>query len=222
MHLLVVEDERKIAAFLRRGLEEEGHTVDLASDGEEGFVRASSGDYDLLILDLRLPRLDGQSLCRQLRAQGIVTPVLMLTAKDQLEDKVEGLDSGADDYLTKPFAFEELLARIRALARRTRAMAAPILQVDDLKLDPQARKAMRRGRTIALTNREYQLLELLMRHAGQVVTRAIMLNRIWGYDFEGSTNVVEAYIRLLRKKIDAGEAAKLIHTVRGAGYMLKG
>src|SRR5579883_1468732 len=167
------------------------------------------------------PRRGGLEVCRHLREQGVTVPILMLTAKDALDDKVEGLGSGADDYLTKPFAFEELLARIRALLRRSRTLPPPVLRVGDLVLDSASRTVTRGGRRIELTTREFQLLSLLMRHPGQVLSRTLLLSRIWGYDFDGHTNVVEAYIRLLRRKIDAGERVPLIHTVRGAGYVLR-
>lgn len=221
MRILLVEDDRKIAGFIERGLREEGCGVDVARDGDEGFTRAATGEYDLVVLDLLLPRRGGLEVCRHLREQGATVPILMLTAKDALDDKVEGLGSGADDYLTKPFAFEELLARIRALLRRSRTLPPPVLRVGDLVLDPASRTVTRGGRRIELTTREFQLLSLLMRHPGQVLSRTLLLSRIWGYDFDGHTNVVEAYIRLLRRKIDAGERVPLIHTVRGAGYVLR-
>lgn len=221
MRILLVEDDRKIAGFVQRGLREEGFLVDVARDGDEGFALASSGDYDVVVLDLLLPGRGGLEVCRQLRAQGVTVPILMLTAKDALDDKVEGLDSGADDYLTKPFAFEELLARLRALLRRSRTSAPAVLRVADLVLDPLSRTVTRGGRTVELTQREFQLLSLLMRHPGQVLSRTVLLNRIWGYDFDGQTSVLEAYIRLLRRKIDAGHPVPLIHTVRGAGYVLR-
>jgi two-component system, OmpR family, copper resistance phosphate regulon response regulator CusR len=219
--ILVVEDERKIREFLRRGLEEEGYTVKVAADGEAGFELASGNAYDLIVLDLLLPRRDGLDVCRALRAGGVTTPVLMLTARDTVTDRVTGLDVGADDYLTKPFAFEELLARIRALLRREGTARPPVLRVADLVLDPATRTVTRRGQTVDLTNREYQLLHLLMRHPGQVLGRALIEERVWGYDFDSGSNVVDAYIRLLRRKIDRGYPTQLIHTVRGAGYALR-
>lgn len=221
MAILVVEDERKISEFLRRGLEEEGYTVEVAADGEQGLELASGNAYELIVLDLLLPRRDGLAVCRALRAQEIATPVLMLTARDTVPDRVTGLDAGADDYLTKPFAFEELLARIRALLRRERTVRAPVLRVADLVLDPATRTVTRGGRTVDLTNREYQLLHLLMRHPGQVLSRAMIEERVWGYDFDPGSNVVDAFIRLLRRKVDRGHARRLIHTVRGAGYVLR-
>jgi len=221
MAILVVEDERKIREFLKRGLEEEGFTVETAPDGEQGLELASGGAYEVIILDLLLPRRDGVNVCRTLRAQEITTPVLMLTARDAVPDRVAGLDVGADDYLTKPFAFEELLARIRALLRRERTVQPPVLRVADLALNPSTRAVTRGGTTVDLTNREYQMLHLLMRHPGQVLSRAMIEERVWGHDFDPSSNVVDAYIRLLRRKIDHGHARQLIHTVRGAGYVLR-
>lgn len=221
MRILVIEDERKIASFIKRGLEEEGYTVDTVYDGREGFARASSGDYDLLLLDLMLPGLDGRTLSRQLREQGVTTPVLMLTAKDTLKNKVEGLDSGADDYMTKPFAFEELVARVRALLRRHHLMSPTMITVGDVALDPVARVVTRGDRRIDLTNREFQLLDLLMRNVGRVVSRTVILNRIWGYDFDGGGNIVDAYVARLRKKLDVGHAARLIQTIRDVGYTVK-
>ena len=219
--ILVVEDERKIREFLHRGLEEEGYTVEVAEDGEAAFELASGNAYELIVLDLLLPRRDGLAVCRALRAGRITTPVLMLTARDAVPDRVAGLDVGADDYLTKPFAFEELLARIRALLRRERMVQPPVLRVADLALDPATRTVTRQDRTVELTNREYQLLHLLMRHPGQVLNRAMIEERVWGYDFDRGSNVVDAYIRLLRRKIDRGYPTRLIYTVRGAGYVLR-
>jgi heavy metal response regulator len=219
--LLVIEDERKIRDFLRRGLEEEGYTVEVAADGEIGLELASGQAYDLIILDLLLPGRDGLDVCRALRGQGKATPVLMLTARDTVSDRVAGLDIGADDYLTKPFAFEELLARIRALLRREHALRPTVLRIADLALDPATRAVTRGERTVELTTREYQLLYLLMRHPGQILSRVTIEERVWGYDSTAGSNVVDAYIRLLRRKIDSGQSKKLIFTVRGAGYVLK-
>ncbi|HLJ59407.1 MAG TPA: response regulator transcription factor [bacterium] len=221
MAILVVEDEHKIREFLKRGLEEEGYAVETASDGEEGLELASGGAYEVVILDLLLPQRDGLDVCRALRADGVTTPVLMLTARDAVDQRVVGLDVGADDYLTKPFAFEELLARIRALLRRERTARPSILEVADIVLDPASRTVSRDGRTIDLTNREYQLLHLLMRHPGQILSRAVIEDRVWGYTFDPGSNVVDAYIRLLRRKIDHGHPRQLIRTVRGAGYVLR-
>jgi len=219
--LLIIEDEQKIREFLRRGLEEEGYTVEVAGDGETGLKLASATAYELIILDLLLPGRDGFDICRTLRAQGSTVPVLMLTARDAVSDRVTGLDIGADDYLTKPFAFEELLARVRALLRRDRSLRPAVLRVADLTLDPATRAVTRGERTVSLTTREYQVLQLLMRHAGQVLSRATIEERVWGSGTEIGSNVVEAYIRLLRRKVDFGHPTKLIHTIRGVGYALK-
>jgi len=220
MRILVIEDEKKIASFIKRGLKEEGHMVDVAYDGEEGYRLSGENDYDLILLDIMLPKRDGISLCRQLRDDGVTTPVLMLTAKDSVQDKVTGLDSGADDYLTKPFAFEELLARIRALVRK-RSPQATKLQVGDLVLDLISHRVTRAGREILLTMKEYALLEYLMRNAGTVVTRTMITEHVWDIDFDTSTNVIDVYINYLRNKIDSSQQHKLIHTVRGRGYLLK-
>jgi len=220
MRILVIEDEKKIASFIKRGLKEEGHMVDVAFDGEEGYRLSGENDYDLILLDIMLPKRDGISLCRQLRDDGVTTPVLMLTAKDSVQDKVTGLDSGADDYLTKPFAFEELLARIRALVRK-RSQQATKLQEGDLVLDLISHRVTRAGREIALTMKEYTLLEYLMRNVGTVVTRTMITEHVWEIDFDTSTNIIDVYINYLRNKIDSGQKTKLIHTVRGRGYLLK-
>jgi DNA-binding response OmpR family regulator len=219
--LLVIEDERKIREFLRRGLEEEGYSVEVVADGEDGLELASQNSYDLIILDLLLPRRDGIEVCRTLRTRGIATPVLMLTARDAIPDRVAGLDVGADDYLTKPFAFEELLARIRALLRREPVARPTVLRAADLSLDPATHAVTRGGRTVELTTREYQLLYLFMRHPGQILTRRVIEERVWGYDTTVESNVVDAYIRLLRRKIDHGHSTKLVQTVRGTGYVLR-
>jgi two-component system copper resistance phosphate regulon response regulator CusR len=220
MRILVIEDEKKIASFIKRGLKEEGYMIDVAYDGEEGYRLSRENDYDLILLDIMLPKRDGISLCRQLRDDGVTTPVLMLTAKDSVQDKVTGLDSGADDYLTKPFAFEELLARIRALMRK-RSPLATKLQAGDLVLDLITHRVTRAGREIVLTMREYALLEYLMRNGGTVVTRTMITEHVWDIDFDTSTNVIDVYINYLRNKIDSGQQKKLIHTVRGRGYLLK-
>ena len=221
MALLIIEDEQKIRDVLRRGLEEEGYAVEVAADGETGLELASAKAYELIILDLLLPGRDGFDICRALRAQGSTVPVLMLTARDAVSDRVTGLDIGADDYLTKPFAFEELLARVRALLRRDRSLRPAVLRVADLTLDPATRAVTRGERTVSLTTREYQVLQLLMRHAGQVLSRAAIEERVWGSGTEIGSNVVEAYIRLLRRKVDFRHPTKLIHTIRGVGYALK-
>ncbi|GBC77095.1 Transcriptional activator protein CzcR [bacterium HR08] len=220
MRILIVEDEPKMAEALRRGLEEEGHLVEVASDGEVGLRLGSERRYDLLILDIRLPGRDGIQVCRELRRRGVPTPILMLTVRDDVDVKVEAFESGADDYLTKPFAFAELLARLRALWRR-REHVDLRLQVSDLILDPVARRVTRAGREIALTPKEFALLECLMRHPNQVLTRAMLAQEAWGETFDALTNVVDVYINALRNKLDRPFARQLIHTVRGVGYVLR-
>lgn len=221
MRLLVIEDEKKVARFIKKGLEEEGYAVDLAFDGEEGLAMALGQVHDLIILDIALPKKDGLQVLKKLREKKIPTPVLLLTVRAAIEDKVLGLDSGADDYLTKPFAFEELLARIRALLRRKTEAGLPILQVEDLILDPARRLVTRRGERIDLTSKEFALLEYLMRNAGRVLSRAMISEHVWDYDFDTETNVIDVYVNYLRRKIDSGREKKLIHTVRGSGYVLK-
>jgi heavy metal response regulator len=221
MRILVVEDEQKMAAFIKRGLEEEGAAVDLAADGEEGLFQAAGSNYDLIILDISLPRLDGLEVCRRLRGERVSTPILLLTARDSIEMKVSGLDSGADDYLTKPFAFAELLARMRALTRRNRAEVNMRLEVGDLKLDPLTRRVTRDGRLIQLTSKEFALLECFMRHPDQVLSRTILAEKVWDETFDAFTNVIDVYVNYLRNKIDRDFSPKLIHTVRGAGYVLR-
>ncbi|MBI5409399.1 MAG: response regulator transcription factor [Nitrospirae bacterium] len=221
MRLLVVEDERKIADFIKRGLKEEGYSVDAAYDGEEGHFLASTGPYDLIVLDLMIPKMDGVRLCRRLREEKISAPILMLTAKDSVKDKVAGLDAGADDYLTKPFAFEEFLARIRALLRKRDMPAATRLQTGDMVLDLLTHKVTRSGKEIELTYKEYSLLEYFMRNAGTVVTRTMISEHVWDLHFDTYTNVIDVYVNYLRNKIDRGHKNKLIHTLRGRGYVLK-
>ncbi len=221
MRLLVVEDEARIARFIQRGLEEEHHAVDVAPDGDDAVHLATINEYDVILLDILLPRKNGLAVCRELRARNVSAPILMLTAKDSVEDKVAGLNSGADDYLTKPFAFDELLARVNALARRRSLDRAPLLRVDDLTLDPLTHEVRRGGEPIELTNKEYALLALLMRRPGQVLTRTQIAEQIWDMDFDNESNVIDVYIRYLRKKIDADGTRPLIHTVRGAGYTMK-
>jgi heavy metal response regulator len=221
MRILVVEDERKIAEFLRKGLKAEGYAVDVAPDGEEGHFLAGTQEYDLVILDLRLPKMDGLTLCRTLRAEKFAAPILVLTVRDSVKDKVLGLDSGADDYLTKPFDFEELLARVRALLRKRGGTEATRFQVDDLVLDLIGH-AVRRGSTdIPLTAKEFALLEYLMRNAGVVVSRAMIAEHVWDVHFDSFTNVIDVSINHLRSKVDRDFPRKLIHTVRGRGYVLK-
>ena len=221
MRLLVVEDEKKVARFVKKGLEEEGYAVDLAPDGEEGLGMALDGVHDLIILDIHLPRMDGLGVLQELRKKKVATPVLLLTVRAAIEDKVLGLDAGADDYLTKPFAFQELLARVRALLRRRADAEAPVLQVADLTLDPARRLVARAGEKIDLTSKEFALLAYFMRNPGRVLTRTMISEHVWDYDFDTMTNVIDVYVNYLRKKIDAGREPKLIHTVRGAGYVLK-
>ena len=222
MRILVVEDEKKIANFIKRGLKEEGYAVDISADGEEGHFLASTNDYDLLILDLMLPKMDGLSLCRKLRQEKMTVPIIMLTAKTSVGDKVAGLDSGADDYLTKPFAFEELLARIRAVLRKKDTQPATTLRADDLVLDLLSHKVTRKGEAIDLTTKEFSLLEYLMRNAGTVVTRTMISEHVWDINFDTDTNVIDVYVNYVRNKVDLGFKKKLIHTVRGRGYILKG
>jgi len=221
MRILVVEDERKVASFIQRGLEAEAHQVDVAHDGETGLTRALDGQYDLLVLDVMLPGRDGLSVLRELRARRRQLPVLLLTARAGVTDKVAGLDGGADDYLTKPFEVAELLARVRALLRRG-TPAPAVLAVADLRLDPSTRTVTRAGRPIELTAREYALLEYFLRNAGRVLSRALIAQHVWGVSFDTFTNVIDVYVNYLRRKIDADFEPRLIHTVRGAGYVLRG
>ena len=221
MRILVVEDERKIAEFVKKGLKAEGYAVDTAADGEEGRFLAGTGDYDLILLDLRLPKMDGVMLCRTLRAEKYAGPILMLTARDTVKDKVLGLDSGADDYLTKPFDFEELLARVRALLRKRGAAEPTRLQVDDLVMDLVAHTVERGPQPIALTPKEFSLLEYFLRNAGAVVSRAMIAEHVWDIHFDSFTNVIDVSVNHLRNKVDRDFPKKLIHTVRGRGYVLK-
>ena len=221
MRILVIEDEVKIAQFIKRGLKEEGYAVDVANDGEEGHFLLSSNEYDAIILDLMLPKIDGLTLCRTLRKDGNQTPIVMLTAKDTVKDKVKGLDSGADDYLPKPFAFEELLARLRVLLRKKDSRVQTQLKVADLSLDLLTHKVTREEREIDLTVKEYALLEYLMRNAGNIVTRTMISEHVWDINFDTFTNVIDVYINYLRNKIDSSFPDKMIHTVRGKGYLLK-
>ncbi|MEE8282296.1 MAG: response regulator transcription factor [candidate division NC10 bacterium] len=222
MRLLVVEDEKKVASFIKQGLEEESYAVDVASDGEEGLGMALDRVHDLIILDILLPKMDGLRILQELRREKVTTPVLLLTVRATIEDKVLGLDAGADDYLTKPFAFEELLARVRALLRRRAEAEPPVLQVADLTLDPARRVVARGGEKVELTPREFALLAYFMRNPGRVLTRTTISEHVWDYNFDTMTNVIDVYVNYLRKKIDAGREPKLIHTVRGVGYVLKG
>ncbi len=221
MRILIVEDEKKIAGFIKRGLKEENYAVDAAFDGPEGLRMAEENPYDLVILDVMLPGMNGLALCAKLRARGFTTPIMMLTAKDLVEDKVRGLDSGANDYLTKPFAFEELLARVRALLRKTPDQPSTTLKADDLDLNLLTHKAFRAGRELVLSAKEFSLLEYLVRNQGAIVTRTMISEHVWDINFDTATNVIDVYINYLRRKIDDGRAKKLIHTVRGKGYILK-
>ncbi len=221
MQVLVVEDERRMAELLRQGLEEEGHSVVLAGDGREGLAMAEAHPFDAIVLDVMLPGLDGFSVARKLRAARNQTPILMLTARDATYDIVEGLNLGADDYLVKPFSFEVLLARLRAVSRRGAIAQPPVLQIADLSLNPAARDVTRGGRRVALTRTEYGLLEMLMKRAGRVVTRENLIESVWGFDSDVRSNTLDAFIRLLRDKVDTAGETKLIHTVRGVGYCLR-
>ena len=221
MRILVIEDDPTVGQYVKRGLEEHRCAVDLTTDGEEGERRASSEAYDLIVLDMRLPGKSGIEVLHSLRAKGFERPVLVLTAQDAVDAKVATLRAGADDYVTKPFAFEELLARVEALARRPRALASPVLQVGDLAIDQATREVRRGGELIELTPKEYTVLEYHARHAGRVMSRTLITEYAWGYHFDPGTNIVDVVINHLRKKVDAKHARKLISTVRGVGYVLK-
>lgn len=221
MKLLVVEDELRMVELLRKGLGEEGHTVVCAHDGAEGYALARNHEFDAIILDVMLPELNGFELARRLRHEKVSTPVLMLTAKDSVPDLVQGLDAGADDYLTKPFAFEELLARLRAVRRRAPVPQATRLQVADLVLDPASREVSRAGTSIPLTRTEYNLLERLMHRAGKVVPRRALIEAVWGLEREIEDNTLDAFVSLLRTKVEVDHEPRLIHTVRGIGYMIR-
>jgi two-component system copper resistance phosphate regulon response regulator CusR len=220
--ILVIEDDPTVGQFLKRGLEEQRWVVDLVADGEQGERRATGEQYDLLILDMRLPGKSGLEVLHSLRARGFERPVLVLTAQDAVDAKVQTLRAGADDYVTKPFAFEELLARVEALSRRPRALASPVLRVGDLALDQDTREVRRGDDLIELTPKEYSVLEYLMRHAGRVMSRTLITEYAWGYHFDPGTNIVDVVINHLRKKVDARHERKLITTVRGVGYVIKG
>ena len=221
MRILVVEDDKKLASFLKQGLEEEHYAVDMTHDGENGWLMSQVYDYDCLILDIMLPEMDGLTLCRKIRNERQDTPIILLTARDSVDDKVSGLDVGADDYVVKPFAFEELLARIRALLRRKNAPVITHLQVADLELDPVRHRVSRDGQPIELTGREYALLAYLVRHADEVVTRTQLIEHVWDQHFDSDTNVIDVYISYLRQKVDRPYPKKLLHTVRGVGYTLR-
>jgi heavy metal response regulator len=221
MRILVVEDEKKVAGFIKQGLEEEGYVIDIAQDGEEGLLMALDRVHDLIILDIGLPKKDGLQVLQELQRKSVLTPVLLLTVRATIEDKVIGLDSGADDYLPKPFAFEELVARVRALLRRRPDIGPSLLRYADLTLDPARRTVFRGTEKIELTAKEFSLLEYFMRNPERVLTRTMILDHVWDYAFDPMTNVVDVYVNYLRNKIDAAREPKLIHTVRGVGYVLK-
>lgn len=220
MRLLIIEDEQRLANVIKKGFTEDGFAVDLAFEGEEGFFLASSESYDAIILDITLPKKDGLSVCRELRSQGNRTPILMLTAKVTLEDKVAGLDTGADDYLTKPFAFTELRSRIHALIRRNSHELSSQLTISDLVLDPMKHTVSRGGTHISVTPKEFSVLELLLRHKDEVVTRTMITEHVWDYNFDGMSNVVDVFVASLRRKIDKKSSKKLIHTLHGVGYKI--
>jgi DNA-binding response OmpR family regulator len=222
MQILLVEDEEKIANFLRRGLIEEGYAIDIAKDGEDALYKFDINEYDLVLLDLMLPKIDGVEVCRKIRKDNLHLPILMLTAKDAVENKINGLDAGADDYVTKPFSFSEVAARIRALLRRGNKADPPILNIDNLQLNPATRSAKRGNINITLTSREYSLLEYFMRYPNIVLTKTQILEHVWDYNYDGLSNIVETYVRYLRKKLKTNSKGKeLIHTLRGSGYILK-
>jgi DNA-binding response OmpR family regulator len=221
MKLLIIEDEKKVAKFIEQGLREEHYVIECAYDGEQGLEMALGGEYDGIVLDLMLPKRDGISLLREFRARGMTTPVLILTAKGTIQDKITGLDSGADDYLAKPFHFEELTARIRSMLRRSSVEKSTQLKVGDLALDPITRKAKRGASEIELTAREYALLEYLMRNADRVLSRSVITQHVWNYNFAVDSNLVDVYINRLRNKIEADGGSRLIHSIRGVGYVMR-
>jgi heavy metal response regulator len=220
MRILLVEDERNVASFIKKGLEEEFYSVDIAEDGSEGLLLSRTNDYDLVILDIMLPGINGVELCKKIRERDRRIPILMLTAVDSIESKVQGLESGADDYLTKPFAFSELLARIRALLRRVPDTVSE-LTIEDLRMELLSRRVFRGDKEIDLTPKEFSLLEYLLRNKGKVLSRTQIIENVWGYNFDPGSNVVDVHIKFLREKIDSESGKKLIHTIRGAGYILK-
>ena len=221
MRILIVEDEKKVAAFIKKGLEEETYAVDIAADGEEGLYMGGQNQYDLIILDLMLPKINGLDILSNLRAKKNSIPILLLTAKDSVEDKVKGLNLGADDYLTKPFAFSELLARIRVLLRRGKVESKTTLEIADLTLNLVSHKVRRGDEEIELTGKEYSLLEYFMRNQEKVLTRTMIAEHVWDYNFDTFTNVIDVYVNHLRKKIDKNFSTKLLHTLRGVGYVMK-
>ncbi len=221
MRILVIEDEKKVASFIKKGLEEEHYAVDTAHDGETGLYLSENNEYDLIVLDLMIPKIDGLEVLRRTRTNKNNVPILVLTAKDSVEDIVRGLDSGCDDYLTKPFEFVEFLARIRALLRRERTEKEPVLKIRDLTLSLVTHKVTRQGKEIELTSKEYALLEYFMRNPNKILTRTMISEHVWDYHFDSLTNVVDVYVNYLRKKIDKGFEHKLIHTIRGVGYLMR-
>ncbi len=221
MRILLIEDEARIASFIQRGLKEKKYAVDVAKDGEEGLYLADINEYDLMIVDVMLPKMDGFQVCRELRKKKINTPILILTARSHVNDRVMGLDTGADDYLAKPFVFEEFLARVRALLRRQSPQKDNVLTIGHLRLNLLNQEVTYAKKSVTLTSKEYALLEYLMRHAGQIVTRTMISEHVWNEDFDSLTNVIDVHIRHLRKKIEAGVKKKIIHTRRGMGYILK-
>ncbi len=218
MRILIVEDERRLSNVIKKGFVEDGFAVDQAFDGEEGQYLAEGEQYDLIVLDIMLPKIDGLQLCKELRKQNIKTPILMLTAKSTTEDKVAGLDSGADDYITKPFSFVEFRSRVHALIRRSHQETSPTLQIEDLEVDPLKHIVKRGEKSINLTPKEFAVLELLLRHRGEVVSRTMIIEHVWDYNFDGMSNVVDVFVVALRKKIDFGAKKKLIQTIHGVGY----
>jgi len=220
MRILVVEDDKKVGRFLEKGLREEQYAVDICRDGADALYYAQTNTYDVIILDIMLPGKDGFTICREMRENSILTPVIMLTAKDTVEDKISGLSEGADDYLTKPFSFEELLARIRALFRRNQDYKSKVLKAGDLEMDPVRRLVTRAGKKIILTGKEYALLEYLLRNKGRIVTPVMILGHVWNMDYDGISNIVNVYINHLRNKIDKDSRVKLIKTIRGLGYQI--
>ncbi len=220
MRILVIEDDRRISNVIKKGLTEEGFAVDSAFDGEEGQYLAESENYDLIILDIMLPKIDGLTICKELRAKSIKSPVLMLTAKTTVEDRVAGLDSGADDYLAKPFAYIELRSRAHALIRRSKSDTSTVLKVSDLEVDPLKHKASKGGKPIDLTQKEFSVLELLLRHKDEVITRTMITEHVWDYNFDSMSNVVDVFVSALRRKIDKNKRTSLIHTVHGVGYKI--
>ena len=221
MRILIIEDEKKVASFIKKGLEEEYYAADIASDGKEGLKLAENEDYDLIIMDIMLPFIDGMTLTRELRKRKIPTPILMLTIRDSTDSKIEGLDAGADDYLTKPFAFEELLARIRALLRRNEKAKVPTLKVKGITLDLISHRVIKDGIEIILTQKEFSILEYLLRNKNKVVSRTKLVEHVYDYHFDTETNIIDVFINKLRTKIEPGSATPLIHTIRGVGYIIK-